>query len=62
MVAPTRPADQLQSRVCVWLDDHLIAEWTGLSSKAEDYAVLLSSQLPGLRLSRESVVEPAVLH
>lgn len=45
-------------RVCVWLDAHLIAEWIGRSSKAEDGAALLSSQFPSLRLSREPVLDP----
>lgn len=46
-------------RVCVWLDAHLIAEWIGRTSKAEDGAALLSSQFPSLRLSREPVLGPA---
>lgn len=61
-VATTPLAYQLQSRVCVWLDAHLIAEWTGPSSKAERYAALLSSQFPNLRLTREPTISPAVIH
>jgi hypothetical protein len=55
-------ADQLQSTVCVWLGTHLIAEWTGPSSKAEDYAGLLSRQFPRLRLTIESALDQAVIH
>ncbi|MGW5188948.1 hypothetical protein ACWEOO_06820 [Kribbella sp. NPDC004138] len=56
------PADQLQSRVCVWLDAHLIAEWTGPSLKADDYACLLASQFPSLRVTRELALDTAVGH
>lgn len=52
-------SDDPDYRVCVWLDAYLIAEWTGPSSKAEDYAALLSSQFPSLRLSHEPVLDPA---
>jgi hypothetical protein len=60
-VATTRLADQLQSRVCVWLDALLIAEWTGPSSIAEDYAALLSNRFPSLRLTREPALDPVVI-
>jgi hypothetical protein len=39
------------------LDAHVIAEWTGPISIAENHAELLSSQFPSLRLTREPAVD-----
>lgn len=61
-IVTTPAADELQSRVCVWLGIHLIAEWTGPSSNADDHAGLFARQFPRLRLTLEPALDQAVIH
>jgi hypothetical protein len=52
--------DEPSECVRAWLDAHVIAEWIGPISMADDYAALLASQFPNLRLTREAALDQAV--
>ncbi|WP_130388730.1 hypothetical protein [Kribbella sp. VKM Ac-2569] len=52
--------DEPSECVRAWLDTHVIAEWIGPICMVDEYAAVLASQFPNLRLTRDAAFDQAV--